>query len=90
MTYLMPVKPESERVHLPGFAAARTSQGKADIVAAALENGTITVESAEKLMNYTRMYQASVIADQHEQRLAALEGKKVPVEDSDVTNEDLV
>lgn len=82
MQYLAPVKPE-ERVSLPGFAAARTPKEKADIVAAALETGAISVEAAERLMNFTRMFQAAVVAEEHERRLAVLEGKRVepvPVE----------
>lgn len=66
-------KPDAERVVVEGFANAPTLELKAMAVMSAVASGAITAEAGEKLLRTLDAFSRVVIADQHEQRLRALE-----------------
>jgi len=87
-------KQESEHVHVPGLAEAETFTDKCKAVLAAVSTGEISAEAGERLLRLVDVYRKAIATDDHEARLAALEGRKVtaiehtPPAESDV--EDLL
>jgi hypothetical protein len=74
-----PERGQNERVNIPGFAQAKTLQEKAEAVIAAVASGDCTAEAAERLLRVIDIYSKSVVADEMERRIAALEaGRTAP------------
>lgn len=72
-------KQDGERVIVDGFASAPTLELKAQAVMAAVANGQVTAEAGERLLRTLDAYARVVVADDHEQRLQAIEaGRSAP------------
>ena len=80
-----PARPDAERVSIDGLASATTMQGKADCIVAAVSRGEISVEAGEKALALLERYIKTVVADDHERRLLAIEQGSHPVTVIDAT-----
>ncbi len=73
LDYLAPKpKPESEHVQIDGLAEARTLTEKALVIAAAVAQGELSVESAEKIMRMLDIVQRSAAIDDLRREVEAL------------------
>lgn len=72
-------KQDGERVIVDGFATAPTLELKAQAVMLAVASGQVTAEAGERLLRTLDAYARVVVADDHEQRLKAIEdGRGAP------------
>ena len=80
LSYLSPpAKPDSERVSIPHFKNATSLAEKAEAVIAAIATGHCSAEAGERLLRVLDVYSRAIVADDHERRLAAIEGVKKAV-----------
>ncbi|MBL8329344.1 MAG: hypothetical protein JNJ71_10865 [Rubrivivax sp.] len=70
-----PARPEGERMVIPKLAAATTLQERASAVIEAVADGTITAEAGAIALGLLDKFARLVTVDEHERRLAALEGR---------------
>lgn len=70
-----PARPEGERFVIPKLAAASTLQERAGAVIEAVADGTISAEAGAIALGLLDKYAKLVTVDDHERRLAALEGR---------------
>lgn len=72
-------KQDGERIQVEGFASAPTLELKAQAVMVAVASGQVTAEAGERLLRTLDAYARVVVADDHEQRLQAIEaGRAAP------------
>lgn len=86
-------KQDAERVSIPGLAQATTVQGKADCIVAAVADGTVSVEAGERALSLLERYVRTVVADDHERRLQAIEVGRAAIKPAgvvDMSVDDLV
>lgn len=85
---------EAEKVTVPGLASAPTMQAKAQAIMAAVGDGQISAEAGDKLLRMLDTYGKAVVLTEHEQRLAAIEGRApreiAPLLATNNSTEDLV
>lgn len=80
-------RPEAEKVFVPGLAQAPTLQAKATAIMGAVASGHISAEAGDRLMKLLDTYAKAIVADDHEKRLALLEGQPQAVIDGEVVPE---
>lgn len=74
------VRQESEKVMVPGFAAAGTVQDKAEAVLQAVADGQISADAGQKMLAMIDVYNRTVTAADFEQRLQAIESGRTLVQ----------
>lgn len=68
-------RPEDEKVVVPGLKDATTLQAKATAILAAVADGQISATAGTQLLRMIDSYGKTVVLDEHERRLRAIEGK---------------
>lgn len=70
-----PARPEGERFNIPRLAHATTLQERADAIIEAVASAAISAETGAVALGLLEKYSKLIVVDDHERRLAALEGR---------------
>ncbi|RVT53970.1 hypothetical protein [Rubrivivax albus] len=88
-----PARPEGERFNIPRLAQATTLQERADAIIEAVASAAISAETGAVALGLLEKYSKLIVVDEHERRIAALEGRGpgsvVEVIDACDTSEDI-